>query len=47
VRNVRFLTAAKDKRDIQEMFYSVGFVVLIARLILCRILFLFARLSLL
>ncbi len=42
---IRFFAAAKDKQDIQEMFYSVGFVVLVASLILYGILFLFALLT--
>ena len=38
---IRFLAAAKDKRDIQEMFYSTGFVVLLTSSVASALLFLF------
>ncbi len=37
---IRFGAALKDKRDIQEMFYAMGFVVLVASLIASGLLFL-------
>ena len=37
----RFLAAATDKRDIQEAFYSMGFIVLFTSLIISGLLFLF------
>jgi O-antigen/teichoic acid export membrane protein len=38
---IRFGAALKDKRDIQEMFYSMGFVVLVTSSIVSGLLFLF------
>ncbi|MGZ4851890.1 MAG: oligosaccharide flippase family protein [Halobacteriota archaeon] len=40
---IRFLAAATDKRDIQEGFYSMGFVVLLTSSIVSGLFFLFAR----
>ena len=40
---VRFLAASTNKRDIQEAFYSMGFIVLLASLIISGLLLLFAR----
>ncbi len=40
---VRFLAAEKDKDKIQEVFYSITFIVIIASLILAFVLFLFAE----
>jgi O-antigen/teichoic acid export membrane protein len=37
----RFLPAATDKRDIREAFYSMGFIVLLASLIISGLFFLF------
>ena len=37
----RFLAASTDKRDIREAFYSMGFIVLLASLIVSGLLFLF------
>jgi O-antigen/teichoic acid export membrane protein len=39
---VRFGAAAKDKGDIQELFYSMGFIVLVVSLILSGLFLLFA-----
>jgi len=39
---IRFGAAAKDKRDIQELFYSTGFIVLIASLVVSGLFLLFA-----
>jgi O-antigen/teichoic acid export membrane protein len=38
---VRFGAAAKDKRDIQEFFYSIGFIVLVASLTVSGLFLLF------
>jgi O-antigen/teichoic acid export membrane protein len=38
---IRFLAAATDRRDIQEAFYSMGFIVLLTSLIFSGVLFLF------
>ena len=37
----RFLAAATNKRDIREAFYSMGFIVLLASLMISGLLFLF------
>jgi O-antigen/teichoic acid export membrane protein len=39
---IRFGAAAKDKRDIRELFYSMGFIVLVASWIVCGLFLLFA-----
>lgn len=38
---IRFGAAAKEKREIREMFYSMGFIVLVSSSVACGLLFLF------